>query len=219
LIGCLEAEACTEGYVRSAGDGCNTCRCEDGAWVCTDEACPEPECGLPDGVVGPPCEQDLDVPFARVPGTDACCEHCSTIEGYDYHATRAACEAARECTQGQTKLADDGCNTCTCWLDRLSPLQRGTWQCSSTDCAEVRCGGFAGDSCAENEYCAYQAWTGEECGASDVSSVCRARPTECVDVDEPVCGCDGETYSNSCVAAMAGTGVMSNGPCEAPPPN
>jgi hypothetical protein len=29
----------------------------------------------------------------------------------------------------------------------------------------------------------------------------------------PVCGCDGQTHSNACAAAMAGTGVSSTGPC------
>jgi len=31
---------------------------------------------------------------------------------------------------------------------------------------------------------------------------------------KPVCGCDGRTYSNACVAAMHGQNIAYNGPCK-----
>ncbi|HEY5955156.1 MAG TPA: hypothetical protein VIV60_01335 [Polyangiaceae bacterium] len=73
------------------------------------------------------------------------------------------------------------------------------------------CGARAGNTCAANEYCAYQA--GEYCGAADAEATCKPRPEACVDLYAPICGCDGNTYGNSCVAAAAGTGIYSAGKC------
>ena len=35
----------------------------------------------------------------------------------------------------------------------------------------------------------------------------------CIEVYEPVCGCDGKTYSNSCFAAIAGVTSYQPGEC------
>jgi hypothetical protein len=79
---------------------------------------------------------------------------------------------------------------------------------------EKWCGGFAGDTCAPSEYCAYEAR--QYCGAADASAVCKPRPEMCNDMMDPVCGCDHKPYSNACQAAVAGTGVLDKGEC---PPN
>jgi len=47
---------------------------------------------------------------------------------------------------------------------------------------------------------------------------CERKPDTCGYNMEPICGCDGNTYSNTCVAHSNGVSVKSNGPCPAPTP-
>lgn len=76
---------------------------------------------------------------------------------------------------------------------------------------EKVCGGFAGDTCTATEYCAYQA--GQYCGAADASATCKQRPEMCTEQYQPVCGCDNKTHGNTCMAALAGVGVLTEGEC------
>ena len=110
-----------------------------------------------------------------------------------------------------------------CWCDDLCVEYGDCCSDADTVCGiEVPepegtpCGGFLGDTCDADEYCAYEA--GQYCGAADASSTCEPRPEFCPAIYMPVCGCDGQTYGNSCDAAVAGTGVSYEGECEPPPP-
>jgi Kazal-type serine protease inhibitor domain len=70
----------------------------------------------------------------------------------------------------------------------------------------VDAGGCTRNSdCAATDYCAAMT-----CGAA---GQCQTRPQVCFEIYQPVCGCDGKQYSNSCVAAGAGDNVASAGPC------
>lgn len=42
---------------------------------------------------------------------------------------------------------------------------------------------------------------------------CMARPAECGDPVEPVCGCDGVTYDSACEARRAGASIERAGAC------
>ena len=76
------------------------------------------------------------------------------------------------------------------------------------------CGGIAGLTCAAGEYCDLGVG---QCNVSDASGTCQIVPQGCSGQFDPVCGCDGQTYSNSCVAAAAGASVDYAGECRPQP--
>jgi hypothetical protein len=79
------------------------------------------------------------------------------------------------------------------------------------------CGGFAGLSCDDGEFCNYEpAAGGQGCDGTiaDASGVCQGAEQGCTAAAAPVCGCDGSTYGNSCLAHAAGVSVRSQGACQ-----
>jgi Kazal-type serine protease inhibitor domain len=49
-----------------------------------------------------------------------------------------------------------------------------------------------------------------------VNTLCQGKPLKgvnCLDVYQPVCGCDGVTYSNGCYASVAGIKSYTQGEC------
>lgn len=73
------------------------------------------------------------------------------------------------------------------------------------------CGGFAGVQCPAGEFCKYDEQA--MCGFADATGTCEPQPQACPQNYAPVCGCDGQTYSNSCIANSAGVSVQHNGEC------
>ncbi|HVH47821.1 MAG TPA: Kazal-type serine protease inhibitor family protein [Labilithrix sp.] len=74
------------------------------------------------------------------------------------------------------------------------------------------CGFWAGYACNPGQYCAWA--PGDICGAADAPGKCTYKPEACIQLYQPVCGCDGKTHGNACQAASAGVSVSSDGPCE-----
>jgi hypothetical protein len=85
--------------------------------------------------------------------------------------------------------------------------------CMPTPQPGKACGARAGDTCSQDEYCAYADAT-DLCGAADAEASCRPRPKECLPINAAVCGCDRRTYDNACYANAAGVGVMYPSQCK-----
>ena len=77
------------------------------------------------------------------------------------------------------------------------------------------CGGRSMGACNLTQYCAWDAK--DLCGRADAPGRCAYQPHFCTTALSPVCGCDGQTYSNSCIASWLGTSVSRTGACASNP--
>jgi hypothetical protein len=73
----------------------------------------------------------------------------------------------------------------------------------------IACGGDTGVTCATGSFCQRDEGV---CG-TDAEGVCTKIPATCPTTVSPVCGCDGTTYDNACLAAKAGVTVSNTGEC------
>lgn len=76
----------------------------------------------------------------------------------------------------------------------------------------VRMVGGGADVCETGEFCRRS--VKDLCGAADAPGVCSPIPEMCTMDYTPVCGCDGQTYSNECVANSNGVSASYFGECK-----
>jgi subtilisin-like proprotein convertase family protein len=96
------------------------------------------------------------------------------------------------------------------WLKSCSELSDDDYPACRA-CSE-ECGGIIGLPCDPGQFCLFP--TGQCC--CDVPGSCQPIPQSCPPDDEPVCGCDDQTYANECMAWMAGVSVAELEACELP---
>jgi len=69
------------------------------------------------------------------------------------------------------------------------------------------------DSCKSNDDCYYTEYCKKDLGDCNGFGKCEVLPEGCTDEWMPVCGCDGQTYSNYCYAGRDGVNVAYEGEC------
>jgi RNA polymerase sigma factor (sigma-70 family) len=98
-------------------------------------------------------------------------------------------------------------NDCTASLAGVSVMAVGVCP------GDGVCGGFTGKACDKGFFCDYP--PEQICGNADGQGKCQPIPSACTKEIAEVCGCDGKTYSNACLANAAGTSVLQTGKCPA----
>jgi hypothetical protein len=131
------------------------------------------------------------------------CEDCTAGEVMDDGCTRCVCMLARgggltwgcslnvcECTPGEQRLADDGCNTCTC-------AENGTWQCTEIGCMACVEGEMrdAGDGC---NTCTCDASGSFICTRLYCPVTCEPDSADCDGVRENGCEADLQNSVENC---------------------
>jgi hypothetical protein len=100
-----------------------------------------------------------------------------------------------------------GCDGVT-YANTCERLKAHAWLDHPGECGDA-CGPEGYPLCAYSEFCE---WPTSSCGEWGVGE-CITAPWDCLDIEDPVCGCDGHTYGNDCYRQQARVSLLHAGPC------
>jgi hypothetical protein len=157
-------------------------------------------------------EIDINYCGLKSSGNCWCDDMCSTFgdccDDYEAECTEPSCDPTLICGQAMTCV--DGQ-----WYPTTCGPANCDWPmgpCDTEPPEPQHCGGFAGLTCDGGLYCHYE--QADYCGYADAMGTCQDPPEACAEIYSPVCGCDGQNYSNACEANAAGTSAKQAGDCE-----
>ncbi|MEZ6084416.1 MAG: Kazal-type serine protease inhibitor domain-containing protein [Phycisphaerae bacterium] len=207
---CFDNSECEPDEMCLTGDGCGAA----GECVLKPVACPDnfdPVCGCDgqtysnacnasaagvnvdyDGVCVITCQNDNEC----LPG-----EYCATDVG--------ACGAGGECKTIPVACTQEYIPVCGCdgqtYSNKCYAAKAGVNIAHPGECPPSGCS--LNSDCDPGEFCS------KDEGDCAGNGECLPEPQVCAAIFDPVCGCDGQTYSNACNANAAGVSVASQGPC------
>jgi hypothetical protein len=223
---CLDDKMCGENQF------CMFSSCDDKVGQCTviPKECPyvyDPVCGCDGIIYNNKCEMKLN---KMSPQNKKAC----LMEDGDKLVTVAS--YSNVCYNGQMCASDEYCKFSDCFLGSgiCTPIPQ---VCNEVYMPVCGCDGKTytnecylemnrvskdhDGQCKEKTYCYYRGDT--RCPKSQYCKfnhcheevgICTNYPQECPTVFEPVCGCDGVTYFNECIMALAGMSKDYDGECK-----
>jgi hypothetical protein len=208
---CVSNECCDDGQfcAKDIGDCDGTGECREIPLGCPDNI--DPVCGCDGVTYNNECEAwTLGINIAhRGTCDDAPCLTSRECPDGLYCAKEAgACERRGRCVAPPEACPDVVDPVCGC-----DGVTYGNECEAAAAGVNVLHGGECNDACTSNENCSDTEFCRKVLGNCVGAGLCADRPLGCDDEFDPVCGCDGETYSNACEAAAVGVNVLHRGEC------
>jgi hypothetical protein len=230
----LEAPPCTSNEdCPQVDDPCYSTMCMEGACVtlavpgCLPECFDDSQCPQIDGCgyyacVNNQCQYFADPSCGQDCSSDQDCaegEYCQMWCYYDDYCTGVCVNNGPmdndgdgwtiekgDCNDNDPTVNPEAQEVCKDGLDNDCDGQADE-NCND----EKQCGGFAGFTCAKSQFCKYEIGT---CNWADQLGTCTAYTYACPQIYSPVCGCNGQTYGNTCEADAAGVSLDYKGECQ-----